>query len=62
VLRNDESGLATARSFFSPLGTHTRVALGDLPDADLSAAHRVLRALIDALRRYGDELGGEQKP
>lgn len=57
VLRNDESGLATARSFFSPLGTHTRVALDDLPDADLSAAPRVLRALIDALRRFDDELG-----
>jgi hypothetical protein len=42
VLRNDESGLAAARSFFSPLGTHT--------------------ALIDALRRFGDELGGGPKP
>lgn len=58
VLRNDEYGLATARSFFSPLSSHTRIALGDLIDADLSAAHRVLRALIDALRRFGNELGG----
>lgn len=62
VLRNDESGLATARSFFRPLSSHTRIALGELSDADLSATHRVLRALIDALRRFGDELGGGPKP
>jgi len=61
VLRNDESGLATARSFFSPLSTHTRVALEDLPDADLTAAHRVLAALIAALRRFQEELGFEPK-
>ncbi|OSC27991.1 MarR family transcriptional regulator [Mycobacterium vulneris] len=57
VLRNDEFGLATARSFFSPLNAHTRVALADLPDADLTAAHRVFAALIDALRCFQDELG-----
>ncbi|HEX5254429.1 MAG TPA: MarR family transcriptional regulator [Mycobacterium sp.] len=62
VLRNDESGLATARSFFSPLTAHTRVALADLPDADLTAAHRVFAALIDALRCFQDELGDESKP
>jgi DNA-binding MarR family transcriptional regulator len=62
VLRNDESGLATARSFFSPLNAHTRVALADLPDADLSAAHRVFAAMIYALRCFQDELGDEPKP
>jgi len=56
VLRNDESGLATARSFFSPLNAHTRVALAELPDADLTAAHRVFAALIDALRCFQHEL------
>lgn len=62
VLRNDESGLATARSFFSPLNAHTQVALSDLPDADLTAAHRVFAALIDALRCFQDELCDESKP
>ncbi|OBK68190.1 MarR family winged helix-turn-helix transcriptional regulator [Mycobacterium sp. 1165178.9] len=62
VLRNDEFGLATARSFFSPLDAHTRLALADLPDADLTAAHRVFAALIDALRCFQDELGGGSKP
>lgn len=61
VLRNDESGLATAESFFSPLGVHTRVALADLPDTDLTAAHRVLSALIEALRSFQYELGAEPK-
>ncbi|MEE2852075.1 MAG: MarR family winged helix-turn-helix transcriptional regulator [Actinomycetota bacterium] len=63
VLRNDESGLATARSFFSPLNAHTRVALAELPDTDLSAAHRVFAAVIDALRRFQHELvDGSTKP
>ncbi|GAB1815751.1 MarR family winged helix-turn-helix transcriptional regulator [Mycobacterium sp. MUNTM1] len=61
VLRNDEPGLATARSFFSPLNAHTRVALADLPNADLTAAHRVFVALIDALRHFQDELGAAPK-
>jgi len=62
VLRNDEFGMATARSFFSPLNAHTRLALVDLPDADLTAAHRVFAALIDALRCFQDELGDGSKP
>ncbi|OBH48460.1 MarR family transcriptional regulator [Mycobacterium mantenii] len=61
VLRNDESGLSTARSFFGPLNAHTRVALAGLPDADLTAAHRVFAALIDALHCFQDELGEEAK-
>jgi DNA-binding MarR family transcriptional regulator len=63
VLRNDESGLETARSFFSPLNAHTRVALAELPDTDLTAAHRVFVAVIDALRRFQQELvDGSTKP
>lgn len=57
ILRHGDSALATARSFFSPLGTHTRVALEGLPDAELLAAHRVLTALIGAMHRFRDELG-----
>ena len=57
ILRHGESGLSTARSFFSPLAAHTRVALEELPDADLIAAHRVFAALICAMRRFQGELG-----
>ncbi|MBW0015892.1 MarR family winged helix-turn-helix transcriptional regulator [Mycobacterium sp.] len=56
VLRYSDPGLATARSFFSPLGTHTRAALGDLPEADLAAAHRVLTALVAAMGRFQRQL------
>jgi DNA-binding MarR family transcriptional regulator len=57
VLRHDDSGLATARLFFGPLGSHTRSALADLPDADLSAAHRVLCALTAAMRHFRADVG-----
>ncbi len=56
ILRRGESGLATARAFFGKLGRHTRVALAHVPDADLMAAHRVLAALIDAMRHFQREL------
>ena len=57
VLRHDELGLATARSFFGPLGTQTRAALSGIADADLLTAHRVISALIEAMRRFQGELG-----
>jgi len=56
ILRYSESGMDTARAFFAPLGLHTRNAMADLPGADLSAAHRVFTALIEAMRQYQDEL------
>ncbi|BBY21728.1 MarR family winged helix-turn-helix transcriptional regulator [Mycobacterium stomatepiae] len=57
ILRFSETGMDTARLFFTPLGTHTREAMQDLPDADLAAAHRVFAALIAAMRRFQGELG-----
>jgi DNA-binding MarR family transcriptional regulator len=56
ILRYSDPGLAAARSFFTPLGIHTRSTLSDLPDADLVAAHRVLTAIIAAMRCFQDEL------
>lgn len=56
ILRYSDSGMATARAFFAPLGSHTHDAMQDLPDEDLSAAGRVFTALIEAMRRYQDEL------
>jgi MarR family transcriptional regulator, organic hydroperoxide resistance regulator len=60
ILRYSDPGLATARSFFNPLGIHTRLALSGLPDSDLAAAHRVFAALIAAMRHFQDELGAPQ--
>ncbi|OBK27853.1 MarR family transcriptional regulator [Mycobacterium asiaticum] len=57
ILRYSEPGLATARSFFTPLGRHTHHALTDFSDADLAAAHRVFGALIAAMRGFQTELG-----
>jgi len=59
VLRHGDAAAATAQSFFGPLGVHARAALRDLPDADLVAAHRVLEALIAAMRRFQGELGAD---
>jgi DNA-binding MarR family transcriptional regulator len=56
ILRYSDSGLATARAFFAPLGTHSHDAMAELPDADLMAASRVFAALIEAMRRYQDDL------
>ena len=60
ILRYSDPGLDIARSFFAPLGTHTRAALNDLPDADLAAAHRVFTALVEAMRHFQGELGSPQ--
>src|SRR6201996_4464494 len=56
ILRYSDSGMATARAFFAPLGTHAHEAMQGLPDDDLSAAGRVFTALIAAMRRYQDDL------
>jgi DNA-binding MarR family transcriptional regulator len=62
ILRYSDSGLATARAFFAPLGTHSHDAMAELPDADLEAASRVFNALIDAMRRYRDDLASFKSP
>lgn len=56
ILRYSEPGLDTARAFFTPLAVHTHTMLTALPDADLAAAHRVLTALIAAMRGFHTEL------
>lgn len=56
LLRYENSGMALARDFFSPLGVHLRRALEDLPDRDLIAAHRVFAAMISSMSTFEDEL------
>jgi DNA-binding MarR family transcriptional regulator len=62
ILRYSDSGLATARAFFAPLGSHSHEAMADLSDDDLQAASRVFTALIEAMRRYQDDLASFKLP
>lgn len=59
ILHYDEHGMDVARGFFTPLGQRTRAAMAELPDADLRAAHRVLVAVVQAMRGYHGELTGD---
>jgi DNA-binding MarR family transcriptional regulator len=56
ILRYSESGMDTARSYFTPLAAHVESAFEGLTDADLAAAHRVFAAFNTAMRRFQDEL------
>lgn len=56
LLRYEQSGMELAHGFFTPLGTHLRDALADLPDKDLLAAHRVFVAMIAAMSTFETEL------
>lgn len=60
LLRYEESGMALAHAFFTPLGVHLRSALADLPDSDLLAAHRVFSAMIAATSQFENELVAQQ--
>lgn len=55
ILRYDDKGLAVGREFFSPLAQLNTEALAELPDADLTAAHRVFVALTGAMRAFRAE-------
>jgi DNA-binding MarR family transcriptional regulator len=56
LLRYEQSGMELAHGFFSPLGVHLHAALGDLPDQDLVAAHRVFAAMMAAMSSFETEL------
>jgi DNA-binding MarR family transcriptional regulator len=58
ILRVADHGMDVARSFFTPLGEQTRIALAGLQDADLAAAHRTFAALVEAMRAFRAELDG----
>ncbi|WP_227981379.1 MarR family winged helix-turn-helix transcriptional regulator [Nocardia spumae] len=53
LLRYSGHGMDVAAGFFAPIGARTRTALADLPNADLEATHRVLTAIVGALREHG---------
>ena len=56
ILRYSGEHRDIAEAFFTPLAAHTYAAMADLPDDDLIAGHRVLTALIMAMRRFLDDL------
>ena len=53
-----DQGMSVAAGFFGPLGSRTRAAMAALPDADLTAAHRVLVSVTTALREFYAEIPG----
>ena len=56
ILRHSDQHLDTAGSFFAPLAAHTHAAMAALADTDLTAAHGVLTALIEGMRRFHNEV------
>ncbi|EFG74024.1 transcriptional regulator, MarR family [Mycobacterium parascrofulaceum ATCC BAA-614] len=56
LLRYEESGMALARSFFTPLGAELQAALAGVPDRDLMAAHRVFLAMMEAMSTFESRL------
>ncbi|WP_063055399.1 MarR family winged helix-turn-helix transcriptional regulator [Nocardia salmonicida] len=57
-----DHGMSVASGFFGPLSARTRAALAALPDADLTAAHRVLVGVTSALREFYAELPASGNP
>lgn len=56
LLRYADHGSEVARSFFTPLANHTERALSEFSASDLTTAHHVLLALIEAMRVFRTEL------
>ncbi|MFI5720738.1 MarR family winged helix-turn-helix transcriptional regulator [Nocardia sp. NPDC051750] len=52
LLHYADRGMAVAGEFFHPLGQRTRSAMSGLPTGDLLAAHRVLHAVVSAMREH----------
>ncbi|WP_423797257.1 MarR family winged helix-turn-helix transcriptional regulator [Mycolicibacterium tusciae] len=56
ILRVADHGMRVARGFFTPLAEQNRIALAELSDAELRAAHRTFTALIDAMDAFRTQL------
>ncbi len=56
ILKYADHGVVVARQFFAPLAEHAHQTMTDLPDPDLRAAHRVLTAMLDAMRNFRSDL------
>ncbi|MCT7658675.1 MarR family winged helix-turn-helix transcriptional regulator [Mycobacterium deserti] len=56
ILRVADHGMNVARGFFMPLAEQTHDALTGFSDEELTVAHRVFAALVDAMRGFRREL------
>ena len=56
ILKYADHGVEVADLFFTPLAHHTHRALTELPADDLAAAHRVMGAVVDAMRCFRADL------
>lgn len=56
ILKYADHGVAVAEQFFTPLAGHAHRAMSDLPEQDLLAAHRVLTAVLEAMREFRVEV------
>lgn len=56
ILRNADQDFDVRRAFFTQLAAHTHAAMADLPDIELTAAHRVLTAFVHGMRRFQHEV------
>ena len=52
ILRATTRGTDAARAFFAGVARDNRLAMADLPDEDLEAAHRTFRAMVEAMRSF----------
>ncbi|MQY17707.1 MarR family winged helix-turn-helix transcriptional regulator [Nocardia macrotermitis] len=59
LLRYSAHGMTVAAGFFTPISHRTRIALADVPDADLRTTRRVLAAVVGALRDHSAATGRE---
>lgn len=56
ILKYADHGVAVAEQFFTPLADHAHRRMAQLPVQDLRAAHRVLTAVLEAMREFRAEL------
>ncbi|WP_220100366.1 MarR family winged helix-turn-helix transcriptional regulator [Mycolicibacterium madagascariense] len=52
ILRPTAHGADAVRGFFAAVARDTHVAMADLPDEDLEAAHRAFAALVEAMKDF----------
>ena len=62
ILRYGQHGMSVAMEFFSKLAKLNERAMAHLPDEDLEAAHRVLAAMVDAMRSFRRDLAAPTGP
>ncbi|WP_280392435.1 MarR family winged helix-turn-helix transcriptional regulator [Nocardia brasiliensis] len=60
ILRYDEHGMRVAREFFTPVSNHISSAMTGMTDTELTAAHKVLHSVTEAMRHYYSALAPQR--